>query len=296
MSRELGMFVALMLLCIIVGMSNSDFYSTANLLNLGRHVVMLAIFAIGASFVIIGGGIDLSVDSVIGITGVIIARVASPPGAGLAQSLGMAILLALAVALLVGLGQGILIAGLGIPPFITTFGSMLVLRGISQTICRGGTISLGASSFRDLIDHGPFPIGNSYLLPYPLLIFVIVAGLAAYALHFTVFGRQVYATGGNREASAYSGINVHRIELLTYVISAGLAGLAGVVYAACIGQMSRTVETSYSLIAITAAVLGGCSLRGGEGAVLGIVIGSAVMKIIENGINRFKITLPGGKE
>ena len=107
-------------------------------------------------------------------------------------------------------------------------------------------------------------------------------------LHFTVFGRYVYAIGGNRDAAEYSGINVKRVETLTYVISAGLGGVAGICYAAYIGQMSQQVGIAYELYAIAAAVLGGCSLRGGEGTVLGIIIGSAIMRVIDNGINMFQ--------
>jgi ribose transport system permease protein len=121
------------------------------------------------------------------------------------------------------------------------------------------------------------------------VIFLGVIALATYVLHFTVFGRYVYAIGGNRDAAAYSGINVRRIEASAYVISAGTAGIAGVCYAAYIGQMSQQVGVAYELYAIAAAVLGGASLRGGEGTVLGIVIGSAVMRVIDNGINMFQL-------
>ena len=131
--------------------------------------------------------------------------------------------------------------------------------------------------------------GGDPLLPWPLLIFLGVIALGGYVLHATVFGRYLYAIGGNREAAAYSGIPVKRIETTTYVISAGLAGVAGVCYAAYIGQMSQQVGVAYELYAIAAVVLGGCSLRGGEGTVLGIVIGSAMMKVIDNGINMFQV-------
>jgi ribose transport system permease protein len=122
-----------------------------------------------------------------------------------------------------------------------------------------------------------------------VLIFLVVVAAGTFLLHFTVLGRYVYAIGGNREAARYSGIDVDRVETLTYVISAGLAGVAGVCYAAYIGQMSQQVGVAYELYAIAAAVLGGCSLRGGEGTVLGIVIGSAIMRVIDNGINMFQL-------
>jgi ribose transport system permease protein len=120
-------------------------------------------------------------------------------------------------------------------------------------------------------------------------MFLAVIAVATYVLHFTVFGRYVYAIGGNRDAAEYSGINVKQVEMSTYVISAGLGGVAGVCYAAYIGQMSQQVGIAYEMYAIAAAVLGGCSLRGGEGTVLGIIIGSAMMRVIDNGINMFQL-------
>src|SRR5205814_1911562 len=124
-----------------------------------------------------------------------------------------------------------------------------------------------------LANGGIFQYDGDPLISYPVIVFVVVAILAGYLLHFTVFGRYVYAIGGNRDAAEYSGINVKRVETLTYVISAGLAGVAGICYAAYIGQMSQQVGIAYELYAIAGAVLGGCSLRGGEGTVLGVAIG-----------------------
>jgi len=125
-------------------------------------------------------------------------------------------------------------------------------------------------------------------VPYPFLIFLVVAAVASYVLHGSVFGRYLYAMGGNREAAAYSGLPVKTIETSSYVISAGLGGVAGVCYAAYIGQMSQQVGIAHELYAIAAAVLGGCALRGGAGSVLGIVIGAAIMRVIDNGINLFQ--------
>jgi ribose transport system permease protein len=133
----------------------------------------------------------------------------------------------------------------------------------------------------------------SMLTAYPTLIFIAVIIVFGYLLHFTVYGRYVYAIGGNRDAASYSGINVKRVETLTYVISAGLAGVSGVCYAAYTGQMSQQVGISYELYAIAGAVLGGCSLRGGEGTIFGVFIGSAIMRVIDNGINMFQYPLRG---
>lgn len=250
---------------------------------------MLGIYALGIGFVIITGGIDLSIGSVIGLTGVLIAKLSSSSAGGLGYSLWVGIPVALGTALLIGLLQGMLITRLRLQPFIVTLGGMLLLRGVSQTIVEGGTLSLGSSPLLQLANGGLFRLAGEPLIPYPLLIFAAVAAVATYVLHFSVFGRYVYAIGGNREAAEYSGINVRRVETLTYVISSGLGGVAGICYAAYIGQMSQQVGVAYELYAISAAVLGGCSLRGGEGTVLGIGVGSAIMRVIDNGINMFQV-------
>ncbi len=287
MRKEIGMFMALGVMCALLAISNEDFYGTSNVINTTRQVAMLGTFAIGVSFVIITGGIDLSIGSIIGLTGVIIARISAPvASSGAAYPIWVGITVAMAVALLIGLGQGLLITSLNLQPFIVTLGGMLLIRGISHTVTGGGNISLGDIPFRGFGDGGFF--GDR--VPYPLVMFVVVALAATYLLHFTVFGRYVYAIGGNREAAAYSGVPVKRVETLTYVISAGLAGLAGVAYAAYIGQMSQQVGEMYELLAIASAVLGGCSLRGGEGTVVGVFIGASILRVIENGINMFKIT------
>jgi ribose transport system permease protein len=294
MRRELGMFVALVLLCLGLWATNHDFLGASNVINTTRQISMLGIFAIGISFAIITGGIDLSIGSVIGLTGVLIAKFSgqyypdSPAAGGLGYSLWIGIPIALAVAALVGLAQGLLITCLNLQPFIVTLGGMLLLRGVSQTVVRGGTLSLGDVPLARLANGGFFGSPTSPILPYPVVILAVVAVVAAYLLHFTVFGRYVYAIGGNREAAEYSGVPVRRVETLTYVISALSGGIAGVCYAAYIGQMSQQVGIAYELYAIAAAVLGGVSLRGGEGTVVGSIIGSCIMRVIDNGINMFQ--------
>ena len=289
MRRELGMSIALVLMCLVLFISNSDFLGQSNGINTLRQISMLGIYAIGIAFVIIAGGIDLSIGSTIGLTGVLIAKISSPGAGGLGHSLWLGIPLAIGVALVIGLLQGLLITRLKLQPFIVTLGGMLLLRGVSQTIAEGGTLSLGGSPLLDVANGGWLKVNGDPLLPYPFLIFLGVIAIATYVLHFTVFGRYVYAIGGNRDAAEYSGINVKLVETITYLVSAGLAGVAGVCYAAYIGQMSQQVGIAYELYAIAAAVLGGCSLRGGEGTVLGIIIGSAIMRVIDNGINMFQL-------
>lgn len=289
MRRELGMGVALFFMCLALWISNPDFLGQSNAINTLRQISMLGIFAIGIGFVIVTGGIDLSIGSMVGLTGVIIAKMSSTQSGGLGYSLWVGIPVALGIAVLLGLMQGLLITRLKLQPFIVTLGGMLLFRGVSQTIAEGGTLSLGGSPLLDLASEGILLVDDDPLLPYPFLMFLGVIAVASYVLHFTVYGRYLFAIGGNREAAEYSGIPVRRIETSTYLISAGTAGLAGVCYAAYIGQMSQQVGVAYELYGIAAAVLGGCSLRGGEGTVIGIVIGAAVMRVIDNGINMFQI-------
>jgi len=289
MRRELGILVAVLLLCLALWSSNSDFLSASNVVNTTRQISMLGILAIGIAFVIITGGIDLSIGSVVGLTGVIIARISSTQTGGLGYPLWMGIAAGLVAAMAVGVAQGLLITRLKLQPFIVTLGGMLLFRGVAQTIVDGGVISMGDSPLLNLSSGGLLHLGRDPLIGWPLIIFGAVAALGAYVLHYTVLGRYIYAIGGNRDAARYSGINVNRVELLTYVISSTAAGVAGVCYAAYIGQMSQQVGVAYELYAIAAAVLGGCSLRGGEGTIFGILIGSAMMRVIDNGINMFQL-------
>ena len=288
MRRELGIFFAVLVMCGFLFWCNHDFGKAANILNVSRQAAMLGIFAIGSSFVIITGGIDLSVGAIIGLTGVLIAKISSPSEHCLHHPLWVGICIAMAVALLIGLIQGLLISKLKLQPFIVTLAGMLLVRGLAQIITHGGTLGLGSSPLINLSTEGLFHYGYHAILAYPVLIFIGVILLAGYLLHGTVFGRYVFAIGGNRDAAQYSGIPVDRVETLTYVISAGLAGVAGICYASYIGQMTYNVGNGYELNAIAAAVIGGVSLRGGEGSVPGAIIGSIMMEVIQNGIILFK--------
>ncbi len=204
--REAGMFAALLVLCLGLWLANRDFLGQSNTVNTTRQIAMLGIFSIGIGFVIITGGIDLSVGSIVGLTGVLLAKMSAPYNAampaagGLGLPLWMGISIALGVALLIGLAQGLLITRLSLQPFIVTLGGMLLIRGIAQTIVRGGSLSVslieaGNGYFRDLSDSGLLQVGGDPLISYPVLIFLIVIVLAGYLLHFTVFGRYVYAIG-----------------------------------------------------------------------------------------------------
>ncbi|MDB5290100.1 MAG: Sugar transport system permease [Phycisphaerales bacterium] len=287
MRRELGMLVALIALCLGLLWSNHNFLGESNVFNTSRQISMLGILAIGSAFVIVTGGIDLSVGSMVGLTGVILAKISSNAEGGLGHPLWVGIPAAMGVALTIGLAQGLLITRLNLQPFIVTLGGMLTLRGVSQTIVHGGNISY--SAFGSFANSAILRIDGEPILPVLLLLFLGVVVISAYLLHFTVFGRYLYAIGGNRDAAQYSGVPVKRVETITYVISAGLAGVAGICYASYINQMDQNVGVAFELSAIAACVLGGCSLRGGEGTVFGVIIGTGLMKVIEDGLDMFQI-------
>lgn len=318
MRRELSIFVALIALCLLVGWSNPAFYGMQNIANTLRQIGMYGILAVGIAYVMIQGGIDLSIGSVVGLTGVIIAKISSASEPGLGHDLWKGILVALLAAVLIGLMHGLLVTKLKLQPFIVTLGGMLLVRGIAQVITENGNISLGlakasratdvispAASLKILGSDGllyyastatgsvfsffkPATAGAVPLVPWPMLIFIIVLMIAGFVLHFTVFGRHLFAIGGNRDAAVYSGLPVARNEIITYVLSSVFAALAGICFAGYTAQMSHANGTAYELSAIAAAVLGGISLRGGEGTMISVLVGTALMRVIENAINLFQ--------
>ena len=205
---------------------------------------MLGIFTVGMAFVIITGGIDLSVGSLIGLTGVIIAKLTNPEVDDpqyFHWNIYLGVAFAVGVALMIGLVQGLLITMLNLQPFIVTLAGMLILRGVSQTICKSGTLSIGDTSLANLANNGFLMKEGSAVLSWPVVIFIGVVIIFGYILHFTVLGRYIFAIGGNRDAAKYSGIKVKQIETSTYVISAGLAALAGICNASYVGGMDKGV-------------------------------------------------------
>jgi ribose transport system permease protein len=286
MRRELGMLVAVLILGAGLWWCNDNFLGQHNIFETLRQISMFGILAIGASFVIIAGGIDLSVGSLIGLTGVVLAKISSDTG-GYNQPLWIGISVAMGVALLVGLIQGLLITRLNLQPFIVTLAFMLTLRGLAQTIEGGRSITFAA--FGKFANMAIVRIDDEPFIPLLFALLIVVAIASAYLLHFTVFGRYVFAIGGNRAAAEYSGIPVKKVEAITYVISAGLAGIAGVGFNSYVPEMSENVGSAYELYAIASCVLGGCSLRGGEGTIIGVIIGTGLMQIIENGLQMFQV-------
>ncbi len=281
-SREMGLLAALLAVVgVIVLFGNSAaFFGRANQVNMLRQIGLLGVFAVGEAVVIIAGGIDLSVGSVIAFSGMLSAvtltRLGAWAGSGGDLPLPL-LLLGLLVALLIGVGAGLLhsllITRLGLPPFIATMGTLAGLRSAAELVTRSVPIPCSYPSFRQF--------GNGLV---PLWIFVVVALVVAVGMSQSRLGREIVALGGNEEAARLSGLPVGRLKLWAYVLSGLLAGLAGFLHAAYLGQGDPRAGVAYELQAVAATVVGGCSLNGGVGTIPGVVLGVVLLQVTLNGI------------
>jgi len=226
--------------------------------------------------VIIAGGIDLAIGSVICVAAVTTSYLTQ-----VGIDIVPAVSIAIAVALAIGVGQGLVITHLGVQPFVVTLGSMLLLRGVAEALTGGADIGF----------QGRFPTfrflgeGNGLGMPMPFWFALAAIVIVAFLMHRTIFGRYCYAIGSNAEAARLSGVPVRAVRLITFVISAGLSGLAGVLYVAYLPSATPSLGSAYELHAVAAAVLGGCSLQGGRGTVFGVLIGAGIMQITFNAVN-----------
>jgi ribose transport system permease protein len=250
-----------------------NFATVDNLLNIARAISINAILAAGLTFVILTAGIDLSVGSIIAVSGVVstLVAVAGTPAP-------LAILLGVLAGAAAGLVNGVLVAHLSLAAFIVTLGTMTFLRGAAYTMTDGQPIVSNTLNFRDF--------GNGYLagIPAPVVTMAAVYAIAWFVLERTRYGRHVYAVGGNAEAARLAGINVKRVTTSVYVIAGACAGLAGIIFAARVVSAQPTAGTGYELDAIAAVVLGGTSLVGGRGRILGTLIGSVILGVLSTGL------------
>ncbi len=284
MKKILGILGLLVAICVLTALFTDRFLTPYNIENLLRRSALFGIISIGAAFVIITAGIDLSIGSVICLTGVFLPFLLTRYGV----PVPLAVPLALGVPLLLGSVHGLLITRLKLQPFVVTLCGLLLYRGLARGLTSDQTQGFGNefTGLRTLATGKvPVPFTKSFGIPVPCLILVIVAVLGAVFLNRTIYGRYLLALGGNEEAARYSGINTARMIVLAYVICAGLAGLGGMLFVLDVNS-AQPVDFGnfYELYAIAAAVLGGCSLRGGEGTILGVVIGAAVMQVLRNSI------------
>jgi ribose transport system permease protein len=280
MRKELGIFALLVVLCIVVAILNPRFLAGANLQNMARLIGMYGIFSIGIGMVIITGGIDLSVGSVFALLGVLLSIMLTEwhlPGA-------VAVIAVIAVAAGLGLLHGFLVTRVLIPPFIVTLCGLLFYRGLARFIASDETKGFGSAAGFETLRN--LATGSLFHIPMPFVLMIIVGVIMWIVLHRSVYGRYLFAVGSNEAAAHYSGINSRTVIASAYVLSGLLAGIAGVVLAFYTNSISPSSHGNfYELYGIAAAVLGGCSLRGGEGSVIGIIIGATLLQVLQNLVN-----------
>ncbi len=282
MKKILGISALLAVVCIVTALASDSFLSGYNLENLVRRTALFGIISIGVAFVIVTGGIDLSIGSVICLVGCGLPWLLTTHH----WSLPAALLTVAAVSVGIGLTHGLLITKLHLQPFVVTLCGLLFYRGIARGFTNDQTVGFG-NEFKGLRSLATaqidLPFIHGFALPAPWIFLFVVAALAAIFLNRTIYGRYLLALGRNEEAARYSGINTGRMTILAYVISSALAGLGGVLFVLDVNS-AQPVDFGnfYELYAIAAAVLGGCSLRGGEGTILGVIIGAALMQVLRN--------------
>ncbi|MCA1595684.1 MAG: ABC transporter permease [Chloroflexi bacterium] len=277
-SREVGVLLVLLLLVGLVALSpvRSQFLGAENLQDTTRQIGLVGIFSIGECIVIITAGIDLSVGSLIGLTSMIVAML-------LVQhhwAVWAAFLATIGVGVLIGTIHAFFISAFNIPPFVITLGSLDVLRSLAELINQAVPISLqDAASATFVITLGS---NNWHGVPIPFLLLIVLVIVAEIFMRKTPMGRHIYALGGNEEATRLSGVHAVRVRFMTYIISGSLAALAGILYAGYSEEGDSRMGGAFELTAIAAAVVGGCSLFGGEGSVIGTVIGAALLQVLVN--------------
>lgn len=266
--------IGLLVLVIVLSFASDYFLTVNNLLNVLRQVSIIGIVAYGMTFVILSGGIDLSVGSVLALSSAITAGVMSST-----HSIAFAILAGLATGALLGTFTGFLVSKAKMPAFIVTLAMMSIGRGLTLIYTGGRPISEG---FTDLFNY----IGGGYVgpIPFPVILLLVLLGIGYLVLNNTPYGRYVYALGGNEDATRLSGINTDKIKMTVYTISGITAAVSGIVLASRLGSAQPQAGLGYELDAIATVVLGGTSLAGGSGGIVGTLMGALIIGVLNNGM------------
>ncbi len=282
--RVLGIFALLFVVYVATWIMNSNAFMLGyNQENLIRRTSLFGILGIGVALVIITGGIDLSLGSVVCLVGVGVPWLL----VNHAWPVWLTLTVALAIPLLIGLGHGLLVTKLKLQPFIVTLCGLLMYRGITRAFTSDQTAGFG-NDFKGLrwLATGEIPLFPGFGLPVPCVVLIIVAVSVGIFLNRTIYGRYLLALGNNEEAARFSGIDTDKMIIFAYVICSGLAGLAGLLFVLDLNQAQPVDHGNfYELYAIAAAVLGGCSLRGGTGTIIGVIIGTALLVVLRNMMN-----------
>jgi ribose/xylose/arabinose/galactoside ABC-type transport system permease subunit len=292
-ASRFGALIVLIALCLFFAWREPAFVAPSNLFNILRQVSIYGLLAVGMTFVILTGGIDLSIGSLLALAGLVCATVEKGggllTGAGEGQSAGLGLPLAVAAAVVVGLTGGLLqgaaVSKLKVPPFIVTLGGLSIFRGLALVVSHGQPIS----AFRKAYTFwGQGMVGP---VPVPVILFLAFAVMAYIVLRYTKFGRYIYAVGGNQEAARLSGLSVDWLILSVYVITGFFAGLSGFVLSARLNSAEAVAGVGYELTVIAGVVIGGTSLTtGGEGGVLGTVVGILLIGVLSNGLTLLNVS------
>jgi ribose transport system permease protein len=278
--KDLSLLILILIIGTVTGFLNPRFVSAINLSNTANLIGLFGLYAIGAGFVIIAGGIDLSVGSVFALLGVVFIDMLS--NHEINWIVGSVFVVAAGG--LLGLLHAVLIVRLKMQPFIVTLCGLLLYRGIARWYTGDGTVGFQFGQNFSALEW--FTTGRTAGVPHSFIAFLVVALVMAVVLHRSVFGRYLYAVGKNEEAARYSGLRTEAIVTATYVIAGVLAGISSIYFAMYTRSISPASHGNfYELYGIAAAVLGGCSLRGGEGSVLGIALGAVLLQILQNLVN-----------
>ncbi|BCL76056.1 ribose ABC transporter permease [Jeongeupia sp. HS-3] len=274
--QKLGPLIALVIMSAVLATMSPDFLTVGNLLNVLRQVSINALIAFGMTFVILLAGIDLSVGSILALSA---AFMAGLMGSGMDPVVATSI--GLISGALMGLVNGLIVTKGKVAPFIATLGTMTLYRGLTMVYTNGSPMTGFNSDFIYMLGSG-YVFG---IVPVPVVITLLVFGALWFVLKKTVFGRHVYAVGGNPEASKLSGVKVDRVQLWVYSMSGLMAALAGVILTSRLNSAQPTAGAGYELDAIAAVVIGGTSLAGGRGWIIGTLIGAVLLGVLNNGLN-----------
>lgn len=279
--RAIAPFIALLLLLVLGTIANPNFISIDNLLNVATRSAFIAIIALGATYVISSGGLDLSVGAMAAFVGsIMIMFMNSGVIADPVMMLIAAVLLAVVVGALCGLTNGLITTMGGIEPFIATLGTMGIYRGLTTWLSQGGAITLRNPEIQAL--YRPAYFGDVFGVPIPVIAIFVTAAIAAFVLYRTRYGRHVIAVGSSEDVARYSGISVRRVRTIAYIVQGLCVAVAVLLYVPRLGSTSATTGMLWELQAITAVVVGGTALRGGVGRVWGTICGAFILEIVGN--------------
>jgi len=268
---EHGIYVFLVLLILLSSILSPTFFKLDNILNMLRSAAVLGIVSIGQTYVIIGGGADLSVGATMGTVAIMISEITK----GENNNVAVGILACLLVGVIIGLINGLLITKRNMPPLVVSLGMAILVEGTRLAYTQGIISGRPAPFIRELAKiHGIFPV--------PLLIMVVFFAIASIILNHSPFGRKLFAVGGNPEAAKYSGIKVDKTVIISYMISGFFAALAGLVLSGYIGYGDRYLGTGFNMDSVAATIVGGTSFEGGKGGIGGTIVGVAIMTILFN--------------